>query len=105
MKMLHVDFSSIINCMFILLMNGTLMLDNTSPLLTALFYSGDSTLIAVGMFFLLFIAISSLTILQMLIGVLCDVMASVSEQQRQAHAYGLVKQELATMLRQFDAKR
>lgn len=83
-------------------MNGTFMLDNTAPLLTELLFSGEVTHSVAGIFFLMFIAISTLTILQMLIGVLCDVMTTVSQAQKQAHAYGLVKQEITTMLKDFD---
>jgi hypothetical protein len=96
------NFSSVGNTMWILLLDGAFMLDNAAPLLTELIFSRKWNVLLAGIFFLTFALLSSLLILQMLIGVLCDVVAKVNEEQRQAETVGMVKQELLGKLQEVD---
>jgi len=95
-------FATITQCIWTLLMDGTLMLDNSAPLMTSLLFSGQFNYIVAGAFFMLYALLSAMLILQMLIGVLCDVVSRVGSEQREATAIGLVKQELLADLKQFD---
>merc|ERR1719262_538301 len=96
------SFSTMTKCIWTLLMDGTLMLDNSAPLMTELLFSGKFNFLLAGMFFVIYALLSAMLILQMLIGVLCDVVARVGSEQRDAQAIGLVKQELLQSLRDYD---
>jgi hypothetical protein len=95
------NFATITNCMWILIVDGTLMLDNAGPVMTGLLFADQMNLVLAGLFFGLYALLSALLVLQMLIGVLCDVVARVGQEQRDAHAIGLVKQELLQELQGF----
>merc|ERR1719247_2867784 len=99
---LGLDFRTITNCMWALLMDGTLMLDGTPTLMTKLLWAPKFNMLLAGLFFVLYALLSALLILQMLIGVLCDVVSRVGQEQRDAQAIGLVKQEILADLKQFD---
>jgi voltage-gated sodium channel len=96
------SFSTMTSCIWTLLMGGTLMLDNAAPLMTELLFSGKFNYILAGVLFVLYALLSALLVLQMLIGVLCDVVSRVGSEQRDAAAIGLVKQELLEDLKQND---
>jgi hypothetical protein len=96
------NFETITDCMWILLMDGTLMLDNSAPLMTHLVFSKKFNEFLAGIFFVTYCVLSALLILQMLIGVLCDVVSQVGQEQRDAKAIGIVKQELLTVVQNFD---
>merc|ERR1719353_1937778 len=96
------DFTNLTNCMWMLIMQGTLMLDNAAPVMTRLLYHQKWTVKLAGLFFFIYTLLSALLILQMLIGVLCDVVSRVGQEQRDAAAIGLVKQELLEMIQGFD---
>lgn len=99
---LALDFSTITNCMWCLLLDGTLMLDGTPWVMTALLYSKQANMVFAGVSFVTFSLLSALLILQMLIGVLCDVVSRVGQEQRDSAAIGLVKQELLADLQMCD---
>lgn len=99
---LEMNFETITNCIWILITCGTLLLDGASIVMTQLLFSGRFPLILAGFAFLTFAVLSALLILQMLIGVLCDVVTTVGAEQRDALAIGLVKQELLGDLKKFD---
>lgn len=96
------SFETITKCIWTLLMDGTLMLDNAAPLMGELLFSHHIHYVLAGFFFLTYALLSAMLILQMLIGVLCDVVARVGQEQRDATAIGLVKQELLSDLQQWD---
>merc|ERR1719247_1175241 len=96
------SFETMTKCIWTLLMGGTLMLDNAAPLMTELLFSGKFNYILAGVLFVLYALLSALLVLQMLIGVLCDVVSRVGSEQRDAAAIGLVKQELLEDLKRFD---
>jgi len=103
---LHTDtgmnFATITNCMWSLIIQGTLMMDGAANVLTTLLFSHEPNFILAGFFFASYTVLSALLILQMLIGVLCDVVSRVGQEQRDAQAIGLVKQELLSVIRDFD---
>jgi len=96
------DFTNLTNCMWMLIMQGTLMLDNAAPVMTRLLYHQKWTVKLAGLFFFIYTLLSALLILQMLIGVLCDVVSRVGQEQRDAQAIGIVKQELLEIITEAD---
>merc|ERR1719214_299792 len=70
--------------------------------MTSLIFSTKFNYILAGALFVAYSLLSAMLILQMLIGVLCDVVSRVGSEQRDATAIGLVKQELLSDLRRFD---
>jgi len=99
------DFTSVGSSMWILLMDGTLMLDNAAPLMTELIYDPNFAVFLSGILFIFYSLISALLLLQILIGVLCDVVSRVNHEQRDAEAIALVKQELRAKLLEFDTDK
>jgi len=95
-------FSTITKCIWTLLMDGTFMLDNAGPLMTVLLFHEQFNFVLAGAFFIMYTLLSAMLILQMLIGVLCDVVSRVGSEQRDSVAIGLVKQELLEDLKRFD---
>merc|ERR1719326_1646347 len=67
------DFTGIADCMWILFFNGTLMLDNANPLMSVMMYSGKVNVVIAGIIFVTFVILTALVVVQMLIGVLVDV--------------------------------
>jgi len=98
----QLGFQSVRLCMWTLFVNGTLMLDNTGPIMTELVWSSEIRFRTAGILFILYGVLTSLLILQSLIGVLCDVVSQVRAEERDAMAIGLVKQELLGDLLKFD---
>merc|ERR1719198_2818302 len=74
-------FRTMTLCMWTLLMDGTLMLDNSAPLMTELLFSDQFHFVLAGSIFLAYALLSAMLILQMLIGVLCDVVSKVGAEQ------------------------
>lgn len=97
----QLGFGTMTQCMWTLLVDGTLMLDNTQPLITGLLFHDKFHFVLAGIAFLAYSLLSALLILQMLIGVLCEVVSQVNQEQRDAAALGLVRQELLGELTKF----
>jgi len=91
-------FSTMTQCIWTLLMAGTMMLDDASPLMSSLLFSGKFTYVLAGFLFIAYTLMSAMCILQMLIGVLCDVVSTVKAEEQSASAIGLLKQELLASL-------
>jgi hypothetical protein len=100
-KELGYEFKMILDCVWTLLMAGTLMLDNAAPLMTGLIMSSDISQVLAGIAFLTYSFLSALLILQMLIGVLCDVVSGVGQERRDADTIALVRQEMLADLLKF----
>jgi hypothetical protein len=96
------EFTKILDCMWTLLMAGTLMLDNAAPLMTTLLTHKEIPKVLAGLAFISYSFLSALLILQMLIGVLCDVVSQVGQERRDSDTIGLVRQEILTDLLKFD---
>lgn len=96
------SFDTITRCIWTLLMAGTLMLDSSSPLVASLLFDPRANFKLGGIMFTAYALISALCILQMLIGVLLDVVSSVKAEEQDAVAIGLLKQELLNKLSELD---
>jgi hypothetical protein len=95
------EFTMILDCVWTLLMAGTLMLDNAAPVMTALIMSPKNSQVLAGIAFLTYAFLSALLILQ-LIGVLCDVVSGVAQERKDADTIALVRQEMLADLLKFD---
>jgi len=95
-------FQSIITCIWTLLVDATLLLDDAGPLMTTLLFSDKPNFVTAGLLFLFYYILSAMLILQSLIGVLCDVVSQVRAEEQDAHVIGLVKQEILSDLRKYE---
>jgi hypothetical protein len=91
-------FDTVLHSMWLLVMNGVLLLDNAAPLMTAMMWGEDMSLVLSAFIFLVFVFLTAILVLQMLIGILCDLVSQVNSEQQNAYAIGIVRQELTTKL-------
>jgi hypothetical protein len=95
------DFSSMGHSMFTLVVDGTLM-EEPGNVLTEMMMHGSVRGIT-GMFvFGVFVMISSLLVMNMLIGVLCEVVSTVTTSEKDEAAVRLVKDTILVELLKFD---
>eukprot|EP00929_Paragymnodinium_shiwhaense_P034019 TRINITY_DN18559_c0_g1_i2.p1 TRINITY_DN18559_c0_g1~~TRINITY_DN18559_c0_g1_i2.p1 ORF type:complete len:382 (+),score=67.16 TRINITY_DN18559_c0_g1_i2:483-1628(+) len=94
---LHFYFGSIGMSMFTFICNGTL-LDNLADLVLAI---KDDSLIMLALF-LAFILLSAFTMLNMLIGILCDVVAQTEKEETERQALEIIKAAFLEAFRTID---
>jgi len=97
----HEFFGSVRVSMVTLLVQGVL-LDSLSPLVRALIANGSVPAI-IG--FSVFVLLSALTVMNMLIGVLCQVVIEVSADEKETQAKDQMKSTLFVMLNNLDADK
>lgn len=95
------NFQTIGRTMWTLLVDGTFM-DSTGFMLSKLLFSGKPVAIMGTFVFMSFILLSAITVMNMLIGVLCEVVSAVAQGERDEAAIMLVKQSILMDLKQFD---
>jgi hypothetical protein len=95
------SFKSVPRCMWTLLVDGTFM-DNAGLVLTRLLFDGRFKLLLATFFFLAFILLSAMTVMNMLIGVICEVVSAVAQGEKDAAAVALVKESILMDLKKFD---
>eukprot|EP00928_Gymnodinium_smaydae_P037278 TRINITY_DN25907_c0_g1_i1.p1 TRINITY_DN25907_c0_g1~~TRINITY_DN25907_c0_g1_i1.p1 ORF type:complete len:618 (-),score=99.35 TRINITY_DN25907_c0_g1_i1:62-1780(-) len=95
-------FSSVPRTMWSLLIYGTLV-DSVGPFLTEILDLDKPNSYVALTALLLFVLLSAMTVLNMLIGVLCEVVTEVAQDERDEAAIILVKDEILGMLKSFDA--
>jgi hypothetical protein len=89
----RLDWTSLPNVMIALLIDATLLID-PGVYLIKFWYSGRFKLVIAGILYLTYIGLSAMVILQMLIGVLCEVVIRITKNERDGHDIALIKQEL-----------
>jgi len=94
-------FGTLPRCMWTLLMDGTFM-DSTGDVLTTLIDMKKSNTVLSAIVFLIFILLSAMTVMNMLIGVLCEVVSAVAQGERDEAAINLMKETILVELKQFD---
>jgi len=75
-------FSTMTHCIWTLIVDGALTLDGAAPLMTTLLFSDNFNEVLAGTFFVLYLCTTNLVIMQMLIGVLCQVMVDVTQAEK-----------------------
>lgn len=95
------DFSTIPRTMWTLLMDGT-FLDSPGIVLSALLFSGKPVCIVCCFVFMLFIILSAINVMNMLIGVLCEVVSAVAQAEKDEAAIKMVKDSILLQLKRFD---
>jgi len=94
-------FGTLPLCMWTLLLDGTLM-DNTGAVLARLRENADITSsLSVGVF-MAFILLSAMTVMNMLIGVLCEVVSTVAQNEKDEAAIRVMKDSILVQLKRFD---
>lgn len=94
---LEENFGSLAKCMWVLLMTGTFM-DNITGILELLMIHQPMLVFL----FLLFVLLSALTVMNMLIGVLCEVVSAVACAEQETDAMEQVKATLTNVLGNLD---
>lgn len=98
-----IKFDKLTNSMWILLVNGTFMLDGTNTILSKLLYSSSEFSHHFACFLIVsFLFLSAMVICNMLVGVLCEVVSSVAASERDANARELLKESIYFHLEKFD---
>lgn len=95
------SFGRLSHCMWTMLLDGTFMTE-TGPVLLALRETDKLEGYFAVAIFLLFVLLSALTVLNMLIGVLCEVVTSVGQHERDEADVRLVKRGILKELLKFD---
>merc|ERR1712232_199922 len=94
-------FSTLGRCMWTLLLDGV-MGDGLGAVLNLLVHRGDlNSIIAVVTFFL-FILLATITVMNMVIGVLCEVVSTVTTSEKEEAATNLMKETILVELKKFD---
>jgi hypothetical protein len=94
------DFSSTGHAMWTLVMAGALTLDGAANIMTDLVFGKSTRIVLAGICFLVYMAFTALVILQMLIGLLSDVVRRVmDEDKNNQHMNDLKNQIEAAVLR------
>lgn len=94
-------FQTLPCCMWTLLMDGTFLLD-THTVLGFLVHTGEFNHILCVAIFLVFILLTALTVMNMLIGVLCEVVSAVAANEKEEAAIRVMKQTILIELKKFD---
>jgi hypothetical protein len=99
---LQFEFSTIPHCMWTLSMCGVFMLDGAANIATHLVWSNKWPVAFAGWMFLIFTLLTAMTILQMLIGVLCEVISNTNRDQEASKVVAIMKQQLMRKLSEHD---
>eukprot|EP00747_Dinoflagellata_sp_TGD_P093258 gnl/TRDRNA2_/TRDRNA2_165706_c3_seq2.p1 gnl/TRDRNA2_/TRDRNA2_165706_c3~~gnl/TRDRNA2_/TRDRNA2_165706_c3_seq2.p1 ORF type:complete len:693 (-),score=136.45 gnl/TRDRNA2_/TRDRNA2_165706_c3_seq2:199-2277(-) len=95
------EFETLPRVMWTLMLQGTFM-DNVGEVLMTMQDIGKlNSWLGVGVF-VIFILLSAVTVMNMLIGVLCEVVSAVSNNEREEAAIRQVKQTILHLLKEFD---
>jgi hypothetical protein len=94
-------FGSLPKTMWTLLMDGTFM-DSTGNTLWPLLERGQSNTYLAVFVFLIFVLLSSMTVMNMLIGILCEVVSAVAQSDRDEIALGLLRDTILMELKAHD---
>jgi hypothetical protein len=95
------SFVTIPHTMWTLLMDGTFM-DSTGTVLSELLFSGKPGCWLSAVVFMVFILFSAITVMNMLIGVLCEVVSAVAQGEKDDAAIRLAKESILLDLKKFD---
>merc|ERR1719446_825530 len=76
------NFSTMTHSIWSLLMDGALTLDGSQPIMTALIFSDYFLEVLAGIGFIFYMCVTALVIMQMLIGVLCQVVLDVTSAEK-----------------------
>ncbi|CAE8722878.1 unnamed protein product [Polarella glacialis] len=91
-------FGTLALCMWTLLLDGALT-SETKPTLEALLSEEEYAMVFI---LLCFVFLSCLTVMNMLIGVLCEVVSAVKQLEEQTATHELVKGTVLVLLKQLD---
>jgi len=94
-------FGTLPLCMWTLLLDGTLM-DGTGAVLAKLRENGGVTSWLALTVFMAFILLSAMTVMNMLIGVLCEVVSTVAQNEKDEAAIRVMKDSILVQLKRFD---
>merc|ERR1712232_575987 len=94
-------FSTLGRCMWTLLLDGVLG-DGTGTMLNLLVHRGEVNSTLGVIIFFIFMILATVTVMNMVIGALCEVVASVTEAEKEEGAHNLMKETILVELKKFD---
>lgn len=94
-------FATLPRCMWTLLIHGT-FLDDIATVLGMLAFRSDFNALAALGFFMVFILMTALTVMNMLIGVLCEVVSAVAANEKEEAAINVMRHTILVELKKFD---
>merc|ERR1711907_677857 len=83
-------------------MDGALLLDGAAVTMTKLLYSDQSSICIAGLFFVIYMCCTALMIMQMLIGVLTQVIADVTANEKMKDEMLLIEEQLLEKIKEID---
>jgi len=95
------NFSTLLSCMWTLFLDGTIM-DNTGDALNSMLQLGTVRAYLAVIVFMGFFLLSALTLMNMLIGVLCEVVSTVLNEERNERDILDLKATVLVELKKFD---
>jgi hypothetical protein len=101
-KELMLQFDTMLHCMWTLIVDGALMLDGTAPLMTNLIFSDKVNVLVAGFCFIVYLNLAAMVILQMLIGVLCNVISAVNDETKDENDIACIRDQLSDTLMKHD---
>merc|ERR1712232_1247444 len=93
----HMYFSTLGLCMWTLLLDGVLG-DGTGTMLNLLVHRREPNTIVGVISFFIFMILATITVMNMVIGVLCEVVASVTEAEKEEASHNLLKESAVDCL-------
>eukprot|EP00811_Abedinium_folium_P014393 NODE_2339_length_2232_cov_9.614252.p1 GENE.NODE_2339_length_2232_cov_9.614252~~NODE_2339_length_2232_cov_9.614252.p1 ORF type:complete len:524 (+),score=90.93 NODE_2339_length_2232_cov_9.614252:404-1975(+) len=94
-------FQSVPDCMWTLLLDGTFM-DDTGARVRPLMDYGSPMSVSAAICFIIFIFLSAVMLMNMLIGVICEMVSQASVTERNDHAIMALRKDVLSELQKFD---
>lgn len=94
-------FADLPTCMWTLLVDGTFQ-DSLGPVTRDMLAIGSLPAYVSTIVFMAFVLLSSMTVMNMLVGVLCEVVSAVAHSEKEAAAVAMIKGSLLLMLKRID---
>jgi len=97
----HLHFESLIESMWTLFVNGALVMEG-SGLMTTLLESEDFMVKTCGFLFLMYLCLASLMVMQMLIGIICEVISHVNQERQNDSDHAFIRQQIWARFQECD---
>jgi voltage-gated sodium channel len=94
-------WSSLSQCMWTLLMRGIFQ-DSPGAMLDTMAYRGEFATITATVIFFIFVLLATITVMNLLVGVLVDVVSVVASSEKEEAATTLMKEKILYELKKFD---
>jgi voltage-gated sodium channel len=94
-------FETLPRCMWTLLMDGT-FLNDVGGVMGKLIHRGEPNCVIASILFMIFVLLAALTVMNMLIGILCEVVSGVAASEKEEAAGRVMRETILMELKKFD---